>query len=1242
MASHRTALGSVLTFPDGVEIEDISFSPFGGGNMIRGAFAEYGFPTVFDDAGFERDEAIELALRSGGAPIAVEPVEMDVPVEAGTDAVLLVERDGALSWRYPEGRAESSGVRGAATLNFRIDPSPGPIEGGDVRGWIHDIIADWLGSVVRVYVLRFAAEKAVEHVTPFLERDVTEGIVNVDGLDPARWSRGEMAQAVKPPGSILLLVHGTFSSTAGSFGALCGEDGASRGLLAALLAKYDRVIGFDHRTLTEDPLANAEKLATALDAMGLPDDVQMDAIAFSRGGLLLRMLNEHVLPRRRPSLSVRRAVFVGCTNGGTNLAQPQNWKRMLDIYTNLVLAGTRAAGYIPGLGTGAAIASETIKNISAFVKEVARFAVDESRVPGLAAMRPGSEQIALLNDSPPSELAPYSTRYFWTGIAFDANRSVAPHLAAGMRDYLAYHVADQLFEGANDLVVDCDKMHEFGRHATIVDPRSAALSADYRTYHTTYFSSAQLCGMLGDWLLDTPGLYEVVRAQVQVIDADSWRDEVLQQLGSDDLAPIVVADRALQSVRYHVFQTSELRTALLATPPAATLGESLGRMSLPTTLLRASDEHPKVQMFDQSWTISNQPAPKISRSADAVGTTAGDGQRLQVERQVVVVHGEVVGVVPDADWTSELDAQDRMTVRSMVPDASMSAPTSSFPFLAPPPADVRPAQSTEEAEAPGMDGDAASSPSADGGGEMTPSPVVECQFDAEMPSRPSLGQTIPVILTISLEQHDVEDNPTSRTVSAPVKQAERILVRARAMRNCEIEGEREKFAMPPLPSAPEVVEFQMRGRAEGEAEIWISAIQSQRTLVTIPLNPVFVKETGKLSVQARVSLDDDEGALIDLRIRDTTANNESEVQLEYELSSDDLTLFLENKSHKLDGMKRLSFIEGIYADIEKFWRAAARAGNGQGQALASFMSEFHNELMDKGASLCDQLIPIDIRRALWDAHIQNRVGAIRVLTKEPSIPWEMLYLRDPSRKVPQSKGAFLAELGLLRWNTALGYPPARVEIDCDLAFYLIPDYPAPYTLQGTSIDRSMMEKLFGAKPLAATTARMRRLFGEEEFDLFHAGCHGEARIGRPWESGLLLDVNAGIGGNTYLRSSLVEGHLSNGRRPVVFLNACQVGMPSAGLVGAAGLGQTFLEFCKASILVAPMWSVQDGTASLFARTFYEKMVQGVTLVQAMRHARRVAKQAGDPTWLAYSVWGHPLARVELKKRVVEEVSGAVK
>ena len=52
------------------------------------------------------------------------------------------------------------------------------------------------------------------------------------------------------PLRIMLWVHGTFSSTAGAFGALTATS-EGKALLAQARERYHAVIGFDHPTLSE-------------------------------------------------------------------------------------------------------------------------------------------------------------------------------------------------------------------------------------------------------------------------------------------------------------------------------------------------------------------------------------------------------------------------------------------------------------------------------------------------------------------------------------------------------------------------------------------------------------------------------------------------------------------------------------------------------------------------------------------------------------------------------------------------------------------------------------------------------------------------------------------------------------------------------------------------------------------------------------------------------------------------------
>lgn len=102
------------------------------------------------------------------------------------------------------------------------------------------------------------------------------------------------------------------------------------------------------------------------------------------------------------------------------------------------------------------------------------------------------------------------------------------------------------------------------------------------------------------------------------------------------------------------------------------------------------------------------------------------------------------------------------------------------------------------------------------------------------------------------------------------------------------------------------------------------------------------------------------------------------------------------------------------------------------------------------------------------------------------------------------------------------------------------------------------------------------------------------------------------------------------RRPLVFLNVCSAGRQGRSLTGLGGWVQAWVERSRAGAFVAPLCTVEDRLAHRFAEVFYDALGAGQALGRAARTAREAVKaeRPDDPTWLAYSVYGHPNARVE--------------
>ena len=248
----------------------------------------------------------------------------------------------------------------------------------------------WVGNKliepIRVRVLRFFAEKTIDAAVAKIEGDLVPGLVWLNGSSD-QW---EIIQNLPPlpigrPPRVLLLVHGTFSTTLGSFAALEASGVPKGHFLSAARSEYDLVLGFDHKTLALDPKQNAQQILDALNF--LPDGTVIDAIAFSRGGLVFRSLAERLAKETNSGLQFRKTVFVGCTNSGTNLAEPDNWDDLVGLYTNIGLGGARALSIL-GSPVAGRIAREAIKIMGGFVQAFPELAIKDGKVPGLPRWSP--------------------------------------------------------------------------------------------------------------------------------------------------------------------------------------------------------------------------------------------------------------------------------------------------------------------------------------------------------------------------------------------------------------------------------------------------------------------------------------------------------------------------------------------------------------------------------------------------------------------------------------------------------------------------------------------------------------------------------------------------------------------------------------------------------------------------------------------------------------------------------------
>lgn len=1201
MEEYFTRKGTRVRHAEGATVHDDSESTVAGTSRRRsGALPQFDAATTAllngitsgPDVSVHDAFSVVPALATRRRGEAVEATEVEVDVGEDERAVLLLEKEGIFEWRLPEEREarvrrRSGEAAGRRTLLFRLGGGATPEEpGGARRRGLIDYVAGEIGERVRAYVVKFLARAAVAGATRVLERDVAPGLIAITDDNPDTWKATQETGRVSITGGsaprLLFFIHGTFSSTRGGFGAL-GLTPEGKAFLNEARKRYDAILAFDHATLSEAPDENAKAIFTALKALSLPPGTKMDIVAHSRGGLVARYLCERLLGDEQV-VTPERIIFVGSTNGGTALADRSNWKALLDLYTNLAVAAGRGL-MIFDAGTASSIITESVKTLGSFVQAVVDAGITDEMTPGLAAMSPSSSFVGSLNaalSGPDTGKA----RYFAIGSEFetklfdrnDREQSLPRKLMQALADF----GVDSLMRESNDLVVDTEAMSQFGGKSGRL---AASLFWDGNAviYHTNYFAQPGVVEALRAWLLEDRGDARPPGVAMDPLALSTTLSvrEARARLETSPKNQIVVLDRP--SYGFYVRTAGYIRSRI------ADASEDM-------ELASALDLH-ETQVADRVEGSSAAPA------------------RIGVNGWVRIVNGVASEAAPPPLIENFELARNRRAVESTQDDRLVSA---SIPRRRGGSEDLGDLDVLLElgdrtSAEPSRELPARSEDTLD---------EVKCHFGAEMPE--SCPLSTPADLTITVSREDLQRvvGPTSAISDAMVRLSQAIKLEVQAKANCEVVGDATAQVRVPELGKPEHYDFKIKGLHAGPAEIWVDARQGARRLARMVLQPVFI-ETGKLTASALADTTKVDPPLVELRIYESSEGPNSPFSLRFVMESEDLNILLDEETPRFK-VAREPYIASLYKSLEGEWGA-------NGQDFQRYM----RGLRAFGANLYNQLVPEAIREKIWEH--RNEIGAIQVISHEPFIPWEALHVVEPGKATPPNGNMFLAELGLVRWVKNIGWPPASLKIGQGRARHVVPTYEvANLALPGAERERKLLNDLFGSIEVAAESEKVIELISTPgSFDLLHFACHGNATEDRIWDASLLLGARAGGGGQ--IRDALSTVHVSeygNLRSstkggPIIFLNACQAGKTGSTLTGTGGMAEAFTR-AGAGLFVGSLWSIGDATAITFAKAFYEHLKGGDTITRAAREARQAAKAANEPTWLAYTVYGHPYARLSFQ------------
>lgn len=270
-------------------------------------------------------------------------------------------------------------------------------------------------------------------------------------------------------------------------------------------------------------------------------------------------------------------------------------------------------------------------------------------------------------------------------------------------------------------------------------------------------------------------------------------------------------------------------------------------------------------------------------------------------------------------------------------------------------------------------------------------------------------------------------------------------------------------------------------------------------------------------------------------------------------------------------------------------------------------------LKGQGINLWDSFVPEPLQEEFYAR--QDRIGSLTIISSRDPVPWELLY----PLKGDDDRGFLAERFPVMRW-----LPDSEKTRTLRLADaqFVLPDASPTYA-QG---EVDTVAGLLGTTATGAISdlERLLDVLDAGAFGALHFACHNAFAAGQPDTSAVAM--TGGDFDPTYLET-LRPGHKLRPRAPLVFMNACRSAGQAPLYTQLAGWASGFIK-AGAGAFVGSLWEVRDRTAPVFAETFYEALLKDeVPLGQALQKARlSVRDEPGDPTWLAYTVYGHPAAK----------------
>ena len=268
-------------------------------------------------------------------------------------------------------------------------------------------------------------------------------------------------------------------------------------------------------------------------------------------------------------------------------------------------------------------------------------------------------------------------------------------------------------------------------------------------------------------------------------------------------------------------------------------------------------------------------------------------------------------------------------------------------------------------------------------------------------------------------------------------------------------------------------------------------------------------------------------------------------------------------------------------------------------------------LQSLGLRLAGILLPRDVRAVLQQA---PEGTPLHIQSDALWIPWELLRLGN------LQAGVYLGEHFAISRSLKSG--PHRLDLHRGSSVLV-----AVPTDLDPEAERAALAQISGQTPEVLSRPRetMMRMREGSNIAFMHFVCHGKAQESELMGGRLLLEDKLPLSAAD-IPGLEVVGEPAPLKGSLVFVNACQAGVPTLNLGGFGSFADAFL-LAGASAVVLPSWSVGDRSAVQMAVAFYQALDRGIVPAEALRQARLETRADGSSYSHAYALYAQPDVRL---------------